>query len=264
MTLEQLQEETLITAISPLYPKSNNAIKELLPQPATTNRKTPYMPTIPFEPLYNIRDLYIKKNNLYKEYDISFGPIGASKEVTAGQMEMWAKNYIGTIHKADEKYIDLEECSVKKVLFRFNIGRWLRDNFDSTVSKFEAPASLCYEFKTPIPSFFKDNTGMVNGFICLNFLDYLSTRKSKLKNNKLRFLKDAEPSMFEAKIDNKLGYKGGIRCTLKQAIAFGALAIYSAAILHKNLTKEQIAMVNKTASRFADTSNLNRFLRNLK
>ena len=70
MTLEKLCEATLITAIPPLFPKSNAAIKDILPQPAVINRKSPYIPTVPFEPLYNIKDIYVKKDSgKEKRYD---------------------------------------------------------------------------------------------------------------------------------------------------------------------------------------------------
>ncbi len=252
--------------IASLYPKSSQTIKDILPPPASIPKRVPDTKSLVVKPLVNILDTYIKGDELYKKFNVSWGAIGAGRDVTIKQMEDFAQDYLITYnqHKSELKYIDIISADTKTIVFRFAVERWLYDNFNGVTPTYRPIASLEFPFKVDIPYFFYDNTNGLRDIIISRFKVFMSSRKNKLLNKNFSFLKAVDVDMFEYKMDLTCGFKGAIIAGLRHTVAIGALAIYTSVFFNKKLTSTQEEQVKKSASRFSDTDNLNRFLKNLK
>jgi hypothetical protein len=270
MTLEQLNQELNenipFIGVPVLFPKSSQAIKDILPPPASTPKRVPDPNGFVVKPLVNILDTYIKGNELYKKFNVSWGAIGAGKDVTTKQMEDFALNYLETYnqHKSEIKYIDIVSADTKTIVYRFAVERWLYDNFNGVSPSYQPIASLEFPLKIDIPYFFYDNTNGLRDIIISRFKVFMSSRKNKLLNKNFSFLKSIDVDMFEFKFDLTRGFKGAVVASLRHTVALGALAIYTSIFFNKKLTSNQEEQVKKSASRFSDTDNLNKFLKKLK
>lgn len=270
MTLEQmsneLNEDIPFMNVPVLFPNSSKAIKDLLPVPASVPKRVPDTKAFIVKPLVNILDTYIKGDELYKKFNVSWGAIGAGKDVTTEQMEDFAQNYLDTYnhHKEEIKYIDVVSADTKTIVYRFAVERWLHDNFNGVTPKYEPIASLEFPLKVAIPYFFYDNTNGLRDTIVSRFKKFMTSRKTKLLNKNFSFLKAIDVDMFEFRFDLTRGFKGAVVASLRHTVALGALAIYTSVFFNKKLTANQENQVKKSASRFSDTDNLNKFLKKLK
>lgn len=268
MTLEQLQKELNedVPGISvPLFfPDSSKTAKDILPKPASVSRKEYDSNPFTVKPLVNIRDVYIKDEELYKRLDVEWGAIGPSSEITHQHMEWFAKDQLKYANKTELKYIDIVSATTKEIVYRFAVERWLYDNFNTATPIYKPTTRLIFPLKIDLPQFFSDNTERLAKIITQRFDGFMKSRKSKLMNSNFSFLKRTEVDMFDFAFDIHYGTKGAIIAALRSSIIIGALAIYSTRFFGKKLTKSQESSVYKSASRFSDVDNLNRFLKGIK
>lgn len=243
---------------------SEKVAKEILPSPAPAPKKS--IQPLLVKPLYNIRDVYVKADELYKEFELEWGAIGTSKGITDAQMKINAIEYLDYYlkNKEEKNYIEIVSADTSRFKFRFKIEKWLYDNFNSKTPYYQPIATLAFECKIPVPLFFRDNTNWVEKFIVERFESFMSSRKTKLLNSNISFLKTIDTKMFEYQFDYRLGVTGGIRAVLRHTVIMGALALYTATYFKKNISKDQEKKIQSSTSRFSNVDNLNRFLRNLK
>jgi len=271
MTIEQLiegidsiEEATPFTGFIPMFPNSSKAIANLLPAPAATPRAYSNEPIFIKNPLINVQSVEIRKNELYKKFNISSAPITTSNNITTDQMEKYAyeclKSYNCT--NADIKYIDVVRSDRSVIEYRFAIERWLYDNFNGVTPIYRPIALLEFPVKFAVPNFFRDNTNSINGHIESRFEQFMATRKNKLLNSNLSFLKKIDTSMFVYKYTHAGATH--ITAALRHTVVMGALAIYTSMFFNKNLTSKQEKSIHDSASRLADTDKLNSYLKNLK
>jgi hypothetical protein len=201
------------------------------------------------------------------QYYVQFplGPIGAEmrKNATSDQYESFALDHLKSrTDSKDLKYLSIERADATKIIYIFEIDKWLNDNFGSLRPHYVPPATLAFRFRIPIPRFLSTEAPRndLSNFIGTQFKMWLKNKPTKLHDPSLKFLKKITPDLFEYKIDYQ--YEE-IRATVKYSVILGALGAYMLYRYKKNLPPPTINNLKAEISRFGDVGKLDKYLKRI-
>jgi hypothetical protein len=199
------------------------------------------------------------------QYYVQFplGPVGAEmrKNAVSEQYESFALDYLKSrTDSKDLKYLSIERADATKIIYIFEVDKWLNDNFNSARPKFILPATLAFRFKVPIPRFLSTEAPRndLSNFIGTQFKLWLKNKPTKLQDPSLKFLKKMSPDLFEFEVDYQ--YEE-IRAAVKYSVVLGALGAYMLYRYKKNLPAPTINNLRAEISHIGDVGKLDKYLK---
>ena len=208
------------------------AAQELLPQ-IQTDRSYKEIEKIPdsekqIDPqmvLFNANQWNGKWKMIYNLY---FPTFGINKEnVTPDQLLSFAKKYLkNNTDDKDIKYIEIELCTKEKIVYTWNIYKWLGDNFAGAKPTFDPPISLLFKYNIGIPRFVwvvSHASLDLRQFVENKFQLFMKGHTNKLSHDRLRFLKVISADDFEYSLDYQFSR---IKASLKYSVIFGSMAAF--------------------------------------
>jgi hypothetical protein len=190
-----------------------------------------------------------------------FTPI--DKSLSAEQVKAFAEDYLHTSsERGDDKYIQVESADKNYVIYKWDVERWLSDNFRSVVVKYHPPTTLAYKFKISVPLFIFSHASPsdLSRFIGDRFSKWLGSHKSKFETKWFAFLKKVTPDLFDWTTDFQMGE---IRASLKYSIILTSLAAYMLFFHKKSFAPKEFSGLKKQLTKLSSVDDLEKNLKNL-
>jgi hypothetical protein len=246
------------------------AVSELLPT-QQTNRSYSEISKIPdadkkIDPqmiMFSADQWEGKWKMIYDLHFPTFGPVD-KKDVSQEQLLAFAKKFLKINGRDSEvKYIEIDKCTKERIIYVWNIDKWMTDNFASPRTSFDPPITIVFQYSIPIPAFVwvVSHANLdLRQYIENKFQLYMRKNIKKLHHERFRFLKVINADDFEYTLDYQFSR---IKASLKYSVIFGSLAAFM--LFNKSIIdKKQLKTMRAAPKTKKEIDDFKKFLTKMK
>lgn len=267
MNLEAFAAEVL--RANQIEKNSKSDVKDLLPpQQATRSYKDIEKVPLKYQQINATLDRYYfgeERNEWTMQYVVkwSFMDTEIRKQLNNKHMEEFARKWLESrTYRDDLKYIKIKKADDKKVIFVFDIDKWMNDSIKTLRPRFVPPMTLRFRFRKDLPDYIRIDAppNDLKIFLAKQFKDFLKHNTNKLKHKEFSFLKKITADLFTYDIDLQ---HSEFKATLKYSVILAGLAGYMVYKHKKEFTEKEAKDIKNKVSRFSDIKRLDRYIKRL-